>query len=441
MTTTRLTPYEKLPRIGSSHEYIPRPPPTRHLTKNPRSKQIVKQEKIIIAIRLSDGRRLQKEFCSTDKISDIIKYIKTQQTNLSDEIYLSSGDVPKRQFKDLNLTLLQANIQTHTMEIENVDEKEESRAFFYRKLLENAKVYIKEIDRRDSRSKSISDLSISYDECRSLTPSTISIHNEDMNQEFLSARQHCHQRLMSCSRKKLSLLSIYDKHDKQYSKFQKFLDDLDSKRRTSIRRYQIELKDYLLKRLEADQLKQEVNILNKKVREFDEERQHYLHIVNLIEKTIRLFPSGLLQKESSGVKSLISRYETLNESRKKFEKRDYQKEKIKCQKEFSQFLIDHNIRTAKLSTRTAQLYDKLEDLEKESINLEQKLINQMDLKRSRTTIISQVEACINYLFEHYRLSHQTKLTEDYTFSQKLKTVQDFILYRMDLVQRGKQILN
>jgi hypothetical protein len=114
---SRLTPFEKLPRIGSSHEYIPRPPISKsnHSNRNPRQKLIIKQQSILIAIKLSDGRRLEKEFNSTDTIFDIIKFVKSEQNNLDDNIYLSSGDVPKRQFKDFKLTLLQANINTHTV--------------------------------------------------------------------------------------------------------------------------------------------------------------------------------------------------------------------------------------------------------------------------------------------------------------------------------------
>jgi len=112
---SRLTPFEKLPRIGSSHEYIPRPPQSRNSVTNPRTKFILKQEPILIAIKLSDGRRLQKQFYPTDTIMDIIRFVKSQQIHLDDQIYLSSGDVPKRQFKDFHLTLLQANINTRTV--------------------------------------------------------------------------------------------------------------------------------------------------------------------------------------------------------------------------------------------------------------------------------------------------------------------------------------
>ena len=118
-----MTPFEKLPRIGSSHEYIPRPPQSNRLTTNPRRNILVKQEPILIAIRLSDGRRLQREFNPNDKVLDVIKYVKSQQLNVNDDFYLSSGDVPKRQFKDFNLTLLQANITTRSVlfyEISNI---------------------------------------------------------------------------------------------------------------------------------------------------------------------------------------------------------------------------------------------------------------------------------------------------------------------------------
>jgi hypothetical protein len=112
---SRLTPFEKLPRIGSSNEYIPRPPQSIHLTTNPRQKFFQKQEPILIAIKLNDGRRLQKQFYPHNTILDIIQFVKSQQLQIGEDFYLSSGDVPKRQFKDFHLTLLQANITTRTV--------------------------------------------------------------------------------------------------------------------------------------------------------------------------------------------------------------------------------------------------------------------------------------------------------------------------------------
>jgi hypothetical protein len=111
-----LTPYEKLPSIGHSNQYVPHPPSTNHSSqRNPRSKHLIKKEAIRLAIRLSDGRRLERDFFSTDTINDILNYVRTQQLDLSDEIYLSTGDVPKRQFQDPHLTLAQAGLVSHTM--------------------------------------------------------------------------------------------------------------------------------------------------------------------------------------------------------------------------------------------------------------------------------------------------------------------------------------
>lgn len=82
---------------------------------NPRNKIFEKEESILIAIKLSDGRRLQRMFYPTNTIKDIIIFVKSQQIDLNYDFYLSSGDVPKRQFTDLNLTLSQAKIRTRSV--------------------------------------------------------------------------------------------------------------------------------------------------------------------------------------------------------------------------------------------------------------------------------------------------------------------------------------
>ncbi|UJR34862.1 hypothetical protein I4U23_027641 [Adineta vaga] len=112
-----LNRYEILPSIGNSREFIPHPPlikPSKEIN-NPRYKKQLKEEKILIAIRFQNGKRIEKEFSSNDRISQIIEFVKNEEKDLSNDIYLSSGDVPKRQFKDFHLTLSQANLQTHTV--------------------------------------------------------------------------------------------------------------------------------------------------------------------------------------------------------------------------------------------------------------------------------------------------------------------------------------
>ncbi|CAF4665731.1 unnamed protein product [Rotaria sp. Silwood2] len=101
-------------------------------------------------------------------------------------------------------------------------------------------------------------------------------------------------------------------------------------------------------------------------------------------------------------------------------------------------ILEHNTRIAKLSTRLAQLHNKLNDLKKNESIKEEQLINKTDSKRSTTTILSQIELSINYLYDRYRLIHQIKTTTiDKTLAQKLATIQEFILYRIDLVERAK----
>ncbi|CAF3465471.1 unnamed protein product [Rotaria socialis] len=315
--------------------------------------------------------------------------------------------------------------------------KGESSVDFYRKLLTSAKIFLTEVDGRSSTS-----ISESTSRCQSATASvcqsSISIDSKDIDQQLISTRQRCHQRLLTCSRKKLRLLSLQEQNDKRHLGFKKFVDNLDEKRSANIRRYQLELRDYLLKRLEADRLRQEVDLLNMKIDQLKEEKKCYSNLIDIVQKAIPLFPPGLLQGGSDGVKSLILRYQTLVETKSGFEQRDLSKEKQERRHQLQRLILEHNTRIAKLSTRLAQLHDKLNDLQKtESIN-EEKFINKTDTKRSTTTVISQLELSINYLFDRYRLVHQIKTTTtDQTISEKLRTIQDFILYRIDLVQKAK----
>ncbi|CAF4731117.1 unnamed protein product, partial [Rotaria sp. Silwood2] len=128
----------------------------------------------------------------------------------------------------------------------------------------------------------------------------------------------------------------------------------------------------------------------------------------------------LLQGGSDGVKSLILRYQTLVETKSSFEQRDFSKEKQERRQKLQILILEHNTRIAKLSTRLAQLHNKLNDLKKNESIKEEQLINKTDSKRSTTTILSQIELSINYLYDRYRLIHQIKTTTiDQTLAQKL----------------------
>ncbi|CAF3104675.1 unnamed protein product, partial [Rotaria sp. Silwood2] len=147
-------------------------------------------------------------------------------------------------------------------------------------------------------------------------------------------------------------------------------------------RYQIELRDYLLKRLEADRLRQELDLLNIKIDQLKEEKKCYSNLIDIVQKAIPLFPSGLLQGGSDGVKSLILRYQTLVETKSSFEQRDFSKEKQERRQKLQILILEHNTRIAKLSTRLAQLHNKLNDLKKNESIKEEQLINKTDSKRS-----------------------------------------------------------
>ncbi len=89
------------------------------------------------------------------------------------------------------------------MEIEK-----ETSGDFYRKLLHSAKIFLTEVDERSSTSASSS---VSQSQSRSVSSSlSSSINSKDIDQQLTSTRQQSLQRLLTCSRKKLRLLSLQE---------------------------------------------------------------------------------------------------------------------------------------------------------------------------------------------------------------------------------------
>ena len=125
---SRLSPFKKLPRIETSNKYDPHPPIFKsQINKNQfesrrrhfiiEKQSIINEENLIlIRFHLSDGRCLQKEFHSNDRINDLMNFVQLNDSSLNNiSFYLSSGDVPKRQFQDFSLTLDQCQILTRTV--------------------------------------------------------------------------------------------------------------------------------------------------------------------------------------------------------------------------------------------------------------------------------------------------------------------------------------
>jgi hypothetical protein len=70
---------------------------------------------------------------------------------------------------------------------------------FYRQLLNNAKIFLTEID-----NQSESTISNEFSEVSE------TIDDSNINKQLKTTRQECHQRLLTCSRKKLRLLSLQE---------------------------------------------------------------------------------------------------------------------------------------------------------------------------------------------------------------------------------------
>ena len=86
-------------------------------------------------------------------------------------------------------------------------EENESRAGFYRALLKRSKTFLTEIS--DDRSINSDEKSESTNENSYSSLSLISkLKRDSIDEQLISTRSECHQRLLTCSRKKLRLLTL-----------------------------------------------------------------------------------------------------------------------------------------------------------------------------------------------------------------------------------------
>lgn len=93
-------------------------------------------------------------------------------------------------------------------------EIEQHSGEFYRRLLHSAKVFLTEIDERSSSTTTTTANSFnptpSPEQPRPRSQLSSSTKDPSLNRLLKSTRQQCHQRLLTCSRKKLRLLSLQE---------------------------------------------------------------------------------------------------------------------------------------------------------------------------------------------------------------------------------------
>jgi len=79
--------------------------------------------------------------------------------------------------------------------------QDESRVVYYRNLVTHARLFLTEVDQQSSSSVT-----------RSPSPSaSISVSkSSSVDEQLTSTRQRCHDRLLTCARKKLRLLSLQE---------------------------------------------------------------------------------------------------------------------------------------------------------------------------------------------------------------------------------------
>ena len=81
---------------------------------------------------------------------------------------------------------------------------------FYRKLLNSAKVFLTEIDQQSSDTTTTTTNSLNPSPSNDQSRPHSQLSNPNLTKQLKSTRQQCHQRLLTCSRKKLRLLSLQE---------------------------------------------------------------------------------------------------------------------------------------------------------------------------------------------------------------------------------------
>ncbi|XP_078001116.1 coiled-coil domain-containing protein 42 homolog [Glandiceps talaboti] len=261
---------------------------------------------------------------------------------------------------------------------------------------------------------------------------------EKANLELHAKRQEFERRMTGCDSRRLDLQKKQQRMNERVSKFEKFINENEAKRKRAIQKYQTELKLKDQKTIEYEILTKQLEELKERHRKLLDRLQRYKIYEDYLMRVLDILPENYLEVNDSMLRSLMDRHRTLNATNQDlvsrvgelYDQLERQRDKVEDMK------YKHNQRKLVINAKLAELQTIQEQRIETNSHLEELLMNDRQTYRVQSQTLGTILMAIENLAERCHKKHDPEL-EDLDTGGKLTLIQNYFVERIGVERMAR----
>ncbi|PVD32298.1 hypothetical protein C0Q70_07731 [Pomacea canaliculata] len=261
--------------------------------------------------------------------------------------------------------------------------------------------------------------------------------------ELEAKRHEFNQRMESCSQRQLEVQKKQQRMKDRVSKFEKFIQENEAKRRRAIQKYQQEVKLSEQKTNEFNQLLEQLEALKARHAHLSKKLQKYKKYEEYLIRVIDAMPEDYLPSSEDKVKGLMMRHRTLSESNGDLITNvvNMADELEDLKQVLENLKQEHAKQKVSDSSALARLQGQQERFAETNQKTEAKFSSTEGLMRKRRTELGMIFMAIDNIYEKCRKAGLTREDEHVFWVQKLYTIRDYLNDRKDVAHMAMHSTN
>ncbi|XP_005105680.2 cilia- and flagella-associated protein 73 [Aplysia californica] len=256
---------------------------------------------------------------------------------------------------------------------------------------------------------------------------------DKVNAQLEAKRYEFKQRMEMCAHRQIQVQKKQQQMKDRVSKFEKFIQENEAKRRRAIQKYQQEVKLREQKALEFSSLYDQLHHYKNRHRLLEMKLAAYKIYEEYLQSVIEAMPEDYLPSSEDKVKSLMMRHRTLSESNKGLVNNlDEMTDELEtCKKALDVMKQDHQKDKLSNTSMLSQLQEKQEENLDKNEQMEQTFEMSKWEMRTRRTEVGVIFMAINNIYDKCRKSDDEPDKADW--NSKLNRIRDYLLEREGVV--------
>lgn len=258
---------------------------------------------------------------------------------------------------------------------------------------------------------------------------------EKVDAELEDKRNEFRARMEACAQRQVEVQKKQQRMKDRVAKFEKFIQENETKRRRAVQKYQQEVRLKEQKISEYDQLVQQLEELKDRHEYLKDRLVKYKNYEDYLMLVIETMPEDYLPSSEDKMKGLMMRHRTLNESNKDLianvEFMVDELEKLKG--ELEELKQEHAKMSVSDSSMLACLQGEHEHMSERNKQTEVKFANTKGLMRQKRTELGVIFMAIDNIFDKC-LNTGVQLDEVEDWIHKLLKIRDYLNDRSDVAQ-------